>query len=1627
MDRIQFIRLLSNPEYLTSIHPAISNAITLNVIDSHTKLIRVFISSGWTKSIKYSDIIITIFYNQHSVISVATSIDPQSEEPYQYAQIPLLAWSAEFNRHSTKINHYWQWNIKNHSNTGSIMSNLVDLMANSSDIPLLNSFDHLNINNYSIDNQRDCLSFQVNVENHSDSSPHLSLVVLADFAWDLLTSSDCNAQISNHSSLLLIQIHFTHSTSLSIEKTTGPPSSVRFNGIIKPISISNDPILNEALPKSSAHKFHANSIMNQLSNSSKQEESALTEHSSQSTSNSSLRSSSRTPSQATEIASIIRHNYTYFSSLLQEPEPKWKHVSDTKGVSITQLDTIDPAVVLYRGQATFIGVNIFDIFAVFESYGSRVFWDKTFEDATLLEDINNASFLWYLKTKPVWPANARDNVLVTTSYKSMASIHCFGFTAHDSSLFPTIPPIKPNLIRSQTDLSGVAIESLSPTTVQVTVLEQSDPKGWQNKSGIPQILTQQISGVGEFAIKYGGPPILTDITNARTLMSHYDHEKANYKLEYEMILPFDTLVPVQSEEELHPNRSKEPFTITCLLRCDLDRWANSIDIIIDPPATNVECIKRHRLSARGGGLWIAIKHQIDPSNEQYDIMDSKLAVNILRSKKDKDRGSVYVNGMKETINNEEMSEESIAKLKAMKRHPPACVPLDTLAERHLEVNDIDPVEGWLDLEKKVDVKLSSSSSSVPASASNSTSASTSVAPMNIPNSASADKEVASRYTSKMGSIPEAPSIKEDSSILSQNFNQDATKHKEPMRRALDSLSWTRRIHEDLNTNTHTTSSALKNTLTSQKQQLYGSSVSTSGSIASNNSNTDLLSTDGSKNTNWNVIFEKDDLTIKRKIFHALSNDVPVQVGQRVFEGWSVNEVASAIHSSYISKSFKDGKNWDNERIAHNDVLEVYASGSFSSHLTLKTTFPFKDRAFFTSTITSNINGKCYITSASIDPSLLSSHNFNGESLNSGKLPYGRVLIDSWVLEEIDPYSTEKLLIPSTTVNHYVAVDYRGNVPSTVNNLCNTLSVKVLNNLDQFLKNNGPPLSVLKPTQRFTLNKNSEIPDEVSLKEGELSWVIDGQNKGEGGFVASNTYDGEHHLQFGHALLSEEEIAAQAGVHELEEKDDPLDDIDIDQVSSALPERLVEQQQQQNSNSHTNSQAQSRIVTPSNLAKRASSMSLRVSPGLGQVKGMSGSSTATLRRSDYKNNDDNLLQALRFGKDYILAEMVIDLQLYSGGVNMNFESVVSNERLPLSLQHDNRDTRDDAAVAVNMHNLTSALDPARVRHKQLLRLVLRCGSLDDGVRLNLLNHHKLITTLTLGCSDGLTPEKEFLCNGNTTAVQTEKLSMQDLLDGVKCDMLDCVSLSNSNGDTAVPPGLLNPLSVSRRHIRGAEQEGQAEQSELSEAKAGVGASEAREVVDGDTSEGEIVQSNSLMSIFGTNSNVFSTWAPPSFPSLQSLFNISTSKTATPEKKEDEKTDIAEEARSASSSPSPETYQTPEGVQSPAAPESLSPPAHTLQAAGAGHGAVDVVSATAHGTRHNYTLKSLGLVFLLTAITFFLLGCLLRSLTLPDDYVVYVHNNVVNFDRLANLINYKVFTKLLQLKIPFMNTNVIIGLA
>lgn len=109
------------------------------------------------------------------------------------------------------------------------------------------------------------------------------------------------------------------------------------------------------------------------------------------------------PATAGAIMSLLRRNYIYFTSLLQEPEAKWRNVSDSRGVTVTQLNSIDPTLTIYRAEATFVGVGVWDVFSTICTPHARMQWDKTFGEATLLEDVNELSELWHIKTKPSWP------------------------------------------------------------------------------------------------------------------------------------------------------------------------------------------------------------------------------------------------------------------------------------------------------------------------------------------------------------------------------------------------------------------------------------------------------------------------------------------------------------------------------------------------------------------------------------------------------------------------------------------------------------------------------------------------------------------------------------------------------------------------------------------------------------------------------------------------------------------------------------------------------------------------------------------------------------------------------------------------------------------------------------------------------------------------------------------------------------------------------------------------------------------------------------------------------------------------------------------------------------------------
>jgi hypothetical protein len=244
--------------------------------------------------------------------------------------------------------------------------------------------------------------------------------------------------------------------------------------------------------------------------------------------------------------------------------------------------------------------------------------------------------------------------MLRTIYKSPSSVHIFGFSTDNTDLFH-IPPIVDPVIRTQIDLQAWSIEALSPNTTQVTLLEQSDPRGWSNKSSIPMMST--LAGIGEFAIKHGGPPIVTRLGGAKMVSTRYDIERETYKVEYVAAARRSNSSSIATAFDPSDLVST---TMECEIRCD-DKWTNNFIVVIDPPQRIISALKRHRFSPDGGGLWLTIEHDTD-----------KVVVTVRRGAPSA-KTMVTVNGSRIKV---DVQEFDVELLKKQKRSRPTRAPLD---------------------------------------------------------------------------------------------------------------------------------------------------------------------------------------------------------------------------------------------------------------------------------------------------------------------------------------------------------------------------------------------------------------------------------------------------------------------------------------------------------------------------------------------------------------------------------------------------------------------------------------------------------------------------------------------------------------------------------------------------------------------------------------------------------------------------------------------------------------------------------------------------------------------------------------------------------------------------------------
>lgn len=613
-------------------------------------------------------------------------------------------------------------------------------------------------------------------------------------------------------------------------------------------------------------------------------------------------------------------------------------------------------------------------------------------------------------------------------YKSPTTIHVFAFSADDPNLYPNIPPVDPNVIRTQIDLQGWAIEALSPTTTLLTLLEQSDPKGWTNKTSIPQQMIAAVTGVGDFAIKCGGPPMLTRLEGAKANDIRYDHEKGSFRIEYEGSP--DRRSSLEETPDKPPQSASMPI-IECELRCDLDTWSSSLDIVIDPPPQTIACLRRHKLAVAGGGLWLTVSHDAVHASEERLLAIVRRAPQGVT----KDKGVVMVNGAKISVDIEELPDKDAKTLAKQKRVKPVRIPLDQ-----------PPVLGVIRrrrAEWSTDGENGSDTKSEPTSSPNSTTEFSTSSPRFV--------GTWTRYFSyavEQATTTTQQAVAAISPAIASGADAVPSSSKAPMQYALEALSFLQRLHSKPTTD------------------------------------------------DWVVVNEKD-FPVRRKLCEEISTVIPVHKGEKVIEGVSAEEVASVL-TSYDSR-----KQWDT-RFDSANIFESFGAEAHTSFVVTKGGFPFRDRGFYlanlcarnsiTSTSSRRITtdseqqsdagrAAIFIVSASFSPESVS--GFSSTKYNSYQLPVGRVFVDGWILETLDPYTAENYAIPSTRCTRVVAMDYGGSIPAAVNSMINGMLPKTILAIETYMKTVTPPPFMRLPAAGLVISNRGGDDDIGSDK----AWIL----------------------------------------------------------------------------------------------------------------------------------------------------------------------------------------------------------------------------------------------------------------------------------------------------------------------------------------------------------------------------------------------------------------------------------------------------------------------------------------------------------------------------------------------------------
>ena len=793
--------------------------------------------------------------------------------------------------------------------------------------------------------------------------------------------------------------------------------------------------------------------------------------------------------------------------------------------------------------------------------------------------------------------------MLKTVYKSPTTIHVFSFSADDPYFFPSLSPPDPGIIRAQVDLQGWAIEALSPSTTQLTLLEQSDPKGWSNKAmTIPSQMVAAVAGAGEFVIKCGGPPVLTRLAGARATEMRYEHEKGLFRVAYEGIEGRRSgTSPGAGEAGANGaggdakgtatvSGTSSMHTIECEIRCDMDTWAATLDIVVDPPPQNVGALRRHRLSEGGGGLWLTLTH------DALFAADERLLVIVRRGPmaSARDKGTVMVNGARVAVDTEELAEAEIRALSKRKRVKPVRIPLDQ-----------PPVVGVI---RKRRAEWDADEAS-PTNSAETTKPLTPEPPeplrttgtVPFPSGWLSPPKLSSPLASFWSSAVEQATSTTQSAVAALTPSSTIAviapppcAAMAPMEHACEALHWLREL-------------------------------------------------ESCREDGWTLVTDKG-LSVHRKLFPEISPNIPIHRGEKVIEGVSAEEVSSIV------MSYDCRKQWD-DRFGSAIVLQSFGAQSHTAFAVSKCGFPFRDRGFYVASLMARSKlpqvsidippgetgpfqdhrNVIFCVSASFHPD--SASPFSSEKYNPYSFPVGRVFIDGWILETLDPYTKENYTIPSTRCTRIVAVDYAGSIPVAMNSMINAALPRSILGVETYIKGASPlPFTRLPATGLVLTEPKSpevSIPGVVAVTGGaSSSWKL--RRRDEHRMLIASTFDPAVGIYNSSIIVTMPSLIVGA----------PKPDESMPKAPRIAP-------------------------VPAETPSRAEPLPSPPTP----ERPESSSSPVRSRRTEPSRQSTSAFTVkgeLKHSRDLVVAEIVVDSKLYPEGYNVQIISVVRAGSKSISL-------------------------------------------------------------------------------------------------------------------------------------------------------------------------------------------------------------------------------------------------------------------------------------------------------------------------------------------------------------------------